>query len=83
MERCKPVRTLFDAKLKLLKFSSEEFRNTQRKMKGVSYKARVGSFMYAMVGTRADIAFAVCMVSQFMLKASPHHWMAMKHVMGI
>ena len=53
----------------------------QRKMEGVAYKAIVGSLMYSVMSTRADIAFAVSTVSQFMLKASLPHWMAMKHIM--
>ena len=51
-------------------------------MKSVPYKARVGSFMYAMMVTRADIAFVVSTMSQFMLKTDPPHWMAAKRIMG-
>ena len=81
MEECKPVGTPFDVNSKLLKLLDEEFVNVQREMKGVPYKARVGSLMYAMVATRADIAFAVSTVSQFMSKAGPPHWMAVKRIM--
>ena len=35
----------------------------QRKMEGVAYKAIVGSLMYLVMSTRADIAFAVSTVS--------------------
>ena len=73
MEECKPVRTPFDVNSKLLKLSDEEFVNVQRKIEGVPYKARVGSLMYAMMATRADVAFAVSTVSQIMLKAGPLH----------
>ena len=55
--------------------------NLQRKMKGVPYKARVGSLMYAMMAKRADIAFAVSTVSQFMSKVDPQHWMVVKRIM--
>ena len=48
---------------------------------GVSYKTGVGSLMYAMVATRASISFAVSVVSQFMSKAGPPHWMAVKRIM--
>jgi hypothetical protein len=41
----------------------EELENVQRKMEGVSYKAKVGSLMYAMVATKADIAFAVSTIT--------------------
>ncbi len=81
MEDCKPVGTPFDANSKLLKFSDEEFGNVQIEMEGVPYKAAVGSLMYAMVGTRPDLAFAVSTVSQFMAKAGPPHWMAVKRIM--
>ena len=50
-------------------------------MEGVPYKAGVGSLMYAVVATRANIAFAVNMVSQFMSKAVPPHWMVVKRIM--
>ena len=55
--------------------------NVPREMEGVPYKIRVGSFIYAMVATRADIAFAVSTVSQFMSKADLPHWMAVERIM--
>ena len=73
MKECTPVKTLFDVNFRFLKFLDEEFMNVQREIKGVPYKAKVGSLMYAMVVTRADIAFAVSTVSQFMLKVGPPH----------
>ena len=81
MKEYKPVGTLFDVNSKLLKVSDEEFMNVQKKMEGVSYKARVGSLMYAMVVTRANIAIVVSTVSQFMSKIGPPHWMAVKCIM--
>ena len=63
MEKYKPVGTSFDVNIKLLKLSDEEFKNVQRKMKGVSYKVGIGFLMYAMVATRADIASAMSTVS--------------------
>ena len=80
MKECKPGGTPFNVDSKLLKLLDEEFVNVQREMKGVSYKAGVESLMYAMVATRADIAFAESTVSQFMLKAGSPHWMAVKHI---
>ena len=81
MEECKLVGTPFDVNSKLPKLSDEEFGNVQREMGGIPYKAGVGSLMYAMVAMRAGSAFAVSMVSQFILKAGPPHWMAVKHIM--
>ena len=81
MDECKPVGNPFDVNSKLFKLSDEEFMNVQREIEGVPYKAGVGSVMYAMVATRVNIAFAVSMMSQFMLKAGPPHWMAVKCIM--
>ena len=50
-------------------------------MEGLAYKARVRSFMCAMVATRANLAFAVSTVSQFIVKAGPSHWMVVKRIM--
>ena len=37
--------------------------------------------MYAKVATRADIAIAVSVESQFMSKPSPMHWAAVKRIL--
>ena len=55
--------------------------NVQREIEGVPYNAGVGSLMYAMMATRANIAFAISTVSQFVSKASLPHWMAVKCIM--
>ena len=59
----------------------EKFGNVQKKIDGIPYKAGVESFIYVLVATKANIAFAVSMVSQFMSKAGPPHWMVVKHIM--
>jgi hypothetical protein len=73
MVECKPIGTPFDVNSKLLKLTEEEFQGIQEEMQGIIYKAGVGSLMYAMVGTRPDLAFPVSMVSQFMSRAGPSH----------
>ena len=40
-----------------------------------------GQSKISYVCTRVDITFGMSMVSQFMLNASPPHWMAMKRIM--
>ena len=50
-------------------------------MKGISYKLPIGSLIYAMVGIIVGLTFAVSMVSQFMSRASPPHWVAIKRIM--
>ena len=81
MEECKPIGTPLDVNVKLMKLSVEEFEALASEMEGVPYKSGVGSLMYAMVATRADLAFAVSMVSQFMSRAGPAHWSAVKRIM--
>jgi transposase InsO family protein len=81
MEECKPIGTPLDVNVKLLKLSVEEFEAIEGDMEGVPYKSGVGSLMYAMVATRPDLAFAVSMVSQFMSRAGPAHWSAVKRIM--
>ncbi|CAA7047040.1 unnamed protein product [Microthlaspi erraticum] len=44
----------------------------------VPYNSAVGSIMYAMIGTRPDIAYAIGLVSRFMSKPGDIHWEAVK-----
>jgi len=81
MEECKPIGTPLDVNSKLLKLMEEKFQGIQEEIQGIPYKAAMGSLMYAMVGTRPDLAFLVSMVSQFMSRAGPSHWMAVKRIM--
>ena len=55
--------------------------NVQREMEGAPYKAGVGSLMYALVATMTNISFVVSLMSQFMSKAGPLHWMAVERIM--
>ena len=81
MEECKPIGTPLDAKATLEKLLDEEYEKHLQEMQGIPYKEAVGSLMYAMVATRADLAFAVSVVNQFMSKPSPMHWAAVKRIM--
>ncbi|GAA0166740.1 hypothetical protein LIER_21827 [Lithospermum erythrorhizon] len=47
-------------------------------MKSIPYSSSVGSFMYAMVCTRSDIAHAVGVVSRYLSNPGRHHWEAVK-----
>jgi hypothetical protein len=44
------------------------------------YQSAIGSLMYAMLGTRPDIAYAVSMLGQFSINPSTTHWAAVKRV---
>ena len=50
-------------------------------MKKVPYSNTVGSLMYAMIGTRPDIAYGVSLVSRFMSNPSKEHWSVVKWVL--
>ena len=49
-------------------------------MKNVPYQSAVGSLMYAMLGTRPDISFAVGAVSQYSSNPGELHWRAVKRI---
>lgn len=73
MEECKSISTPLDVHVKFLKLLEEEYEEIQDEMEGVPYKARIGSLIYAIVGTRLDLTFPMNMMNQFMSKASPTH----------
>ena len=50
------------------------------KMAGRPYREAVGSLMYAAIGTRPDISFAVNQVARFCDNPGPPHWEAVKRI---
>ena len=50
-------------------------------MEDVPYASAVGSIMYAMVGSRQDLAYAVGLVSRYMGRPIKEHWSAVKWIM--
>ena len=56
--------------------TTEEFA----KMRNIPYQQAIGSLMYASLGTRPDITFAVQTVSRFSLKPGTAHWEAVKRI---
>ncbi|XP_062104529.1 secreted RxLR effector protein 161-like [Humulus lupulus] len=47
-------------------------------MDNLPYSSAVGSIMYAMIGTRPDIAYGVSLISRFMSKPARSHWQVVK-----
>ncbi|KAI3655909.1 hypothetical protein MP638_003672, partial [Amoeboaphelidium occidentale] len=47
----------------------------------VPYKEMIGSLMYAMLGTRPDIAFAIGFLCRFMSDPAVEHWKALRRVL--
>ena len=81
MEDCKSISTPLDTKVKLVKISDEEYDKDAPRMASVPYKSVVGSLVYAMVATKADLAFAISTVSQHMGRPGWSHWMAVKRIL--
>lgn len=50
-------------------------------MKNIPYREAIGSFMWAAMGTKPDIAFATSTVSQFNQNPGWAHWEAVKHIL--
>jgi hypothetical protein len=77
MESCAGSETPMDPSLKLRPADKEYDADAVFKRQ---YRSAVGSLMYAMLGTRPDIAFAVSKISQFALNPNQVHWQAVKRV---
>lgn len=69
-----PVGTPLDPNVKLIKLPDTENYDIPE------YRSAIGSLMYAAIGTRPDISFAVQHLSQFMSNPAPAHWTAVKRV---
>ena len=75
MEGAKPTATPIGAHFKLSAMKEpEEAIDTDI----VPYASAVGSIMYAMVGSRPDLAYAIGLVSRFMSRPGEFHWEAVK-----
>lgn len=66
MEESKPVSTPMGSHFKLSSTKVELRSEVHSLMESVPYSNAVGSLMYAMIGNRPDIAYAVGLVSRFM-----------------
>ena len=58
--------------------SDEDFQATDDSR--TAYQSAVGSLMYAMLGTRPDIAYAVSVVSRYGSNLNEAHWKAVKRI---
>ena len=70
-----PVHTPLDANIKLEPREPEEGNHSN------NYASLIGSLMYAAVGTRPDIAFAINRLASLMANPTMYHWTAAKHVL--
>ena len=78
MENAKAVSTPLATHFKLSVKQSPSNEAEKAYMSRVPYAYALGSFMYAMVCTRPDIAHVVGIVSLFFSNPGREHWNAMK-----
>jgi transposase InsO family protein len=81
MSGCNGVSTPKVTGLKLTKADAPQTDAEKLEMKAVPYQSAVGALMYAMLGTRPDIAYAITALSQFNSCYGRVHWEAVKRVM--
>ena len=79
MEECKSISTPMDANQKL--FKGTRLGAESDIIDRLPYQQLVGSLMYAMVGTRPDLAYAVGILAQHMQEPRRHHWQAAQRVL--
>ena len=80
MEWCATVATPVDPAVHLAKTEKEFVATPENESNRQLYQSAVGSLMYAMLGTRPDIAYAVGIVSQHCTNPNGHHWTAVKRI---
>ena len=80
MEWCATVTTPVDPAVHLAKTETEFLATPANEDNRQRYQSAVGSLMYAMLGTRPDIAYAVGIVSQHCTNPNGHHWTAVKRI---
>jgi len=73
MDQSKPVLTPMGIHFKLRSATDEEVKIQYEAMRTVPCQSVVGSLMYAMIGTRSDLAHFVGLVCRFMSKPLKEH----------
>jgi len=76
----KPVSIPMDTNIRLTTAQSPSTTSEYAQMRNVPYHEAEGSLMYAALGTRPDIAFAVQTASRFSTKPGPAHWEVVKRI---
>jgi hypothetical protein len=79
-EDLKPVSIPMDPNIRLSSAQSPSSTEQFAAMRNIPYLEAVGSLIYASLGTRPDISFAVQTVSRFASKPGLPHWEAVKRI---
>uniref|UniRef100_A0A1J3IYK5 Retrovirus-related Pol polyprotein from transposon TNT 1-94 n=1 Tax=Noccaea caerulescens TaxID=107243 RepID=A0A1J3IYK5_NOCCA len=81
MTEAKPTTTPLATHFRLKSLTKDERKEEAVHMEDTPYASAVGSLMYAMIGSRPDIAYAVGVISRFMSNPGRDHWTAVKWVL--
>ena len=74
LESASPLQTPIDPSIHLSKEQSPATPRQYDNMRNVPYREAVGSLMYAAIGTRPDITYAVTALSQYLQNPGRAHW---------
>lgn len=78
MVEARSVTTPTASHMKLRSLSKDEKLEEAKYMENIPYSSAVGSLMYAMVGSKPDLGYAVGLVCRFMSSPGRDHWSAVK-----
>jgi hypothetical protein len=81
MDECKAVSTPAEPGTMLSKDMCPTTIEEISEMQDTPYSSAVGSIMYAMTGTRPDLAFALGQCCRYISNPGKEHWMAVKRVL--
>ena len=81
MTEAKAVNTPTSTQFKLKSLTKDQKEEEGSFMADIPYASAVGSIMYAMVGSRPDLGYAVGLISRFMSEPGREHWLAAKWVL--
>ena len=76
----RPLSMPMDPNVTLTTAQSPQTPEEAAEMEKIPYREAVGSLMYAALGTRPDIAYAVGIVSKFNQSPGQAHWTAVKRI---
>ncbi|XP_048605130.1 secreted RxLR effector protein 161-like [Brassica napus] len=82
MDHAKGVQRPFGMYFNLRSVTEKEVKEHRDKMKLIPYQSDVGKIMYAIVGTRPNLAYAAGLVCRFfMIQSLKNHWLAVNLIM--
>ena len=81
LDQSKAVATPSQVGDKLSKLQEPQTQTEHEELSAIPYGNAVGSLIYAMLGTRPDIAAAVGVCSKFMANPGLQHWKAVKRIL--